>query len=162
MRTLSSLQDGNSSPFRLSGPGNPYPADTGARQEKTGCPFNSTAVGRGQGLPLGRRPVTLLPRHHQAKAREAALGESEERYRALVQAISQAVWRLDAAGQPLELFVRSPHVEVAYSVLEDVEAAWRFQPEVGPCDLGLPGMDGYQVATGVCEEERRAWILQRL
>jgi K+-sensing histidine kinase KdpD len=42
MRTFSSLWDGTSSPSRPSGHGNPFPADTGARQEKAGCPFNST------------------------------------------------------------------------------------------------------------------------
>jgi CheY-like chemotaxis protein len=37
-------------------------------------------------------------------------------------------------------------VAVAHSGPEGVEAARQFQPDVVLCDLGLPGMDGYQVA----------------
>jgi PAS domain S-box-containing protein len=35
---------------------------------------------------------------------------------------------------------------IALSGLEGVEAAFGFRPDVVLCDLGLPGMDGYQVA----------------
>jgi CheY-like chemotaxis protein len=37
-------------------------------------------------------------------------------------------------------------VQVAYSGSEAVAAAPQFRPEVLLCDLGLPGMDGYEVA----------------
>jgi len=42
-------------------------------------------------------------------------------------------------------------VEIAFSGSEGVQAAHAFHPEVVLCDLGLPGMDGYEVA----EELRR-------
>ncbi|MBI2876700.1 MAG: response regulator [Candidatus Tectomicrobia bacterium] len=46
------------------------------------------------------------------------------------------------------LLERSGHtVEVAYDGAAGVEAARRFRPEVVLCDLGLPKMDGYAVAT---------------
>jgi CheY-like chemotaxis protein len=38
-------------------------------------------------------------------------------------------------------------VEVAASGPEALAAAPRFRPEIVLCDLGLPGMDGYEVAT---------------
>jgi CheY-like chemotaxis protein len=44
----------------------------------------------------------------------------------------------------LELFGCA--VEVAYSGPAGVETARRFRPHVVLCDIGLPGMDGYQVA----------------
>jgi CheY-like chemotaxis protein len=46
---------------------------------------------------------------------------------------------------------------VAYSGPEAVELARQFQPEVVLCDLGLPGMDGYEVAKALCRDpETRA------
>ena len=38
-------------------------------------------------------------------------------------------------------------VRVAHTGPEGVDAAVRFRPEVVLCDLGLPGMDGFTVAT---------------
>ena len=40
-------------------------------------------------------------------------------------------------------------VEIAYTGPEAMEAARAFQPEVVLCDIGLPGMDGYQVAAAL-------------
>jgi CheY-like chemotaxis protein len=40
-------------------------------------------------------------------------------------------------------------VEVTHSGAEAVEVADSFRPEVVLCDLGLPGMDGYQVAAAL-------------
>jgi CheY-like chemotaxis protein len=38
------------------------------------------------------------------------------------------------------------NVVVAYSGLDGVKAAERYQPDVVLCDIGLPGLDGYGVA----------------
>ncbi|HVT60057.1 MAG TPA: response regulator [Thermoanaerobaculia bacterium] len=37
-------------------------------------------------------------------------------------------------------------VELAYSGIDGVQAAHAFHPQVVLCDLGLPGMDGFEVA----------------
>jgi CheY-like chemotaxis protein len=50
----------------------------------------------------------------------------------------------DTLRDLLELF--GCRVAVAYSGPAGVETARQFQPEVVFCDLGLPGLDGYQVA----------------
>src|SRR5205823_3427292 len=43
-------------------------------------------------------------------------------------------------------------VSVAYSGPEALEVAQQFRPEVVLCDLGLPGMDGYQVARALRQD----------
>jgi CheY-like chemotaxis protein len=43
-------------------------------------------------------------------------------------------------------------VAVAYAGPEAVAAAGQFRPEVVLCDLGLPGMDGYQVAAALRQD----------
>lgn len=53
----------------------------------------------------------------------------------------------DAAETLRDLLELSGHiVDVAYSGTLGVEAARRFWPDAVLCDLGLPGMDGYEVA----------------
>jgi PAS domain S-box-containing protein len=53
----------------------------------------------------------------------------------------------DAADSLRELLELSDHtVQVAYSGPEAVQIAPQFRPDVVLCDLGLPGMDGYEVA----------------
>lgn len=44
------------------------------------------------------------------------------------------------------LELRGHTVEVAYGGLQGVETAARFRPDLVLCDIGLPGLDGYQVA----------------
>jgi CheY-like chemotaxis protein len=59
----------------------------------------------------------------------------------------------DAAESLRELLVQAGHeVRVAYSGPEGLALAREYGPEVVLCDLGLPGLDGYQVA----EELRRS------
>jgi signal transduction histidine kinase len=53
----------------------------------------------------------------------------------------------DAAATMRDFLELSGHeVELASSGADGVQAARRFHPEVVLCDLGLPGMDGYEVA----------------
>ncbi len=71
----------------------------------------------------------------------AALGRSDPR-RVLV--IEDSV---DAADSLRELLEFGEHtVEVAYSGVAGIEKAREFLPDVVLCDIGLPGMDGYEVA----------------
>jgi CheY-like chemotaxis protein len=59
----------------------------------------------------------------------------------------------DAVASLLELLELWGHtVAVAYSGPEAVEVARQFRPEVVLCDLGLPGFDGYQVATALRQD----------
>jgi CheY-like chemotaxis protein len=54
---------------------------------------------------------------------------------------------VDAADSLREVLAFGDHVvEVAYSGPEGLARAREFKPEVVLCDIGLPGMDGYQVA----------------
>ena len=56
----------------------------------------------------------------------------------------------DAADTLRELLELDGHlVEVAYTGPAGVEAAFRFAPQVVLCDIGLPGLDGYEVAKRV-------------
>jgi signal transduction histidine kinase len=53
----------------------------------------------------------------------------------------------DAAATMRDFLELSGHeVELAASGLDGVQAARKFHPEVVLCDLGLPGMDGFEVA----------------
>jgi len=47
-------------------------------------------------------------------------------------------------------------VTVTYSGIDGVEAALRHPPEVVICDLGLPGMDGFEVARTLSQNPRTA------
>jgi signal transduction histidine kinase/CheY-like chemotaxis protein len=59
----------------------------------------------------------------------------------------------DAAATMRDFLELSGHeVELASSGTEGVKAAREFHPEIVLCDLGLPGMDGYQVAAALRQD----------
>jgi signal transduction histidine kinase len=49
-------------------------------------------------------------------------------------------------------------VEVAYSGVEGIARACQFQPELVVCDIGLPGMDGYEVARALRRDPATAGV----
>jgi CheY-like chemotaxis protein len=54
---------------------------------------------------------------------------------------------VDAADSLRDVLELEGHqVEVAYSGRDGLDKARRYQPEVVLCDIGLPDMDGYDVA----------------
>jgi PAS domain S-box-containing protein len=58
----------------------------------------------------------------------------------------------DTLKEVLEL--QGQEVEVAYSGPEALEKARRFCPDIVFCDIGLPGMDGYEVARALRSEAK--------
>jgi CheY-like chemotaxis protein len=63
----------------------------------------------------------------------------------------------DAAATLRDFLELSGHeVELASSGMDGVQAAREFHPEVVLCDLGLPGMDGYQVAAALRQDPETA------
>jgi PAS domain S-box-containing protein len=104
----------------------------------------SEGVGRGTTFTL-RFP---LARGAAVPQRPAADGAPPEPLRVLV--VDDIHDVADALRQLLEL---SGHtVAVAFSGPEALEVARQFRPEVVLCDLGLPGMDGYAVATALRQD----------
>jgi CheY-like chemotaxis protein len=100
---------------------------------------DSAGVGCGTEITL-RLPVAPAPRASQKVPAPAAGPAGPLR-------VLNVEDNRDAAETLRDLLELSGHtVEVAHSGLSGVEAAQQFQPHVVLCDLGLPGMDGYQVA----------------
>ena len=108
----------------------------------------SEGLGRGSEFTL-RLPLDLdatLPAHSEPReipAGAEAVGESHRR-------ILVVEDNADAAETLRDFLELSGHeVELAKSGTDGIEAARHFHPEVVLCDLGLPGMDGFQVAAAL-------------
>jgi PAS domain S-box-containing protein len=97
-----------------------------------------------EGLGKGAEFIVRLPLDlHGTAQPETPAQESEHRsLRVLI--IEDNV---DAANSLSEVLGLGHHqVAVAYNGPEGIAKAREFQPEIVLCDIGLPGMDGYQVA----------------
>jgi CheY-like chemotaxis protein len=64
--------------------------------------------------------------------------------------------RDQATSLQLLLAMRGYQVRVAYNGLEGVKAAHEWHPDTVFCDIGLPGLDGYGVATEVRRDPETA------
>jgi CheY-like chemotaxis protein len=109
--------------------------------ELHGGHVQAASQGLGQGseftfrLPLGSRPRVASPRTADATPARRSL-------RILI-----VEDNLDAARSLQTLLLRAGHeVRVAYTGMAGMRAATEWKPEVVLCDLGLPELDGFELA----------------
>lgn len=97
------------------------------------------------GRDLGAEFRVRLPLHHEQPApRLASLPHPENAAARRILVIDDHRDSADALKRLLGLF--GNEVEVAYDGPRGIELAHRFRPDVLICDIGLPGMDGFEVA----------------
>jgi CheY-like chemotaxis protein len=100
------------------------------------------------GLGKGAEFTVWLPRENEPAAlseRPIAPGPSRKRLRVLV--VEDNRDSADSLRMLLELFGHD--VAMAYTGPDGVDAARQTPPDVVLCDIGLPGMDGFAVATAL-------------
>ncbi len=111
--------------------------------ELHGGTVDVTSGGPGRGCEFTvRLPLTAAP---QAKAGSALPGPTPVPRRVLL--IDDGVDAADAMSDLLEL--DGHDVRVAYTGPSGIAMAREFRPEVVFCDIGLPGLDGYEVARAI-------------
>ena len=101
----------------------------------------SDGPGRGAKFTL-RLPLARQDANAAVAKSEAVQGSAAQQLKVLVVEDNQA----SAELLRMMLTLYGHVVEVAHSGHEGVEAAVRFEPDVLLCDIGLPGMSGYEVA----------------
>jgi signal transduction histidine kinase/ActR/RegA family two-component response regulator len=105
-----------------------------------------TASAESAGLDKGAEFTVRLPLEPQGVAVAVATPR-----RAAIQGVARRILVIednaDAAESLREVLELNDHtVEVAFTGPEGLEKAHSFMPDVVLCDIGLPGMDGYEVA----------------
>jgi PAS domain S-box-containing protein len=104
-----------------------------------------------EGLGKGAEFVVRLPLDLSDAAEAQASRPVEERRPRRVLIIED---NIDAADSLSEALAFGEHeVTVAYNGPEGLERARELKPEVVLCDIGLPGMDGYEVARAFRKDE---------
>ncbi|SAK64041.1 histidine kinase [Caballeronia arationis] len=100
------------------------------------------------GPGLGTTVVVDLPRlHHQERHSGATLSALDEQPEAAVRRILIVDDNRDAADSLAMLCETENHItRVAYSPAEALDVGQEFKPDVALLDIGLPGMDGYELA----------------
>ena len=109
----------------------------------------SEGVGRGAEFTI-RLPLQAVP--SVASAARSVGGHQARR----VFIIEDNVDAADSLREALEL--AGHEVEVAYNGVEGIERARRFKPEIVLCDIGLPGMNGYEVAQALRNDQTFASV----
>jgi signal transduction histidine kinase/ActR/RegA family two-component response regulator len=125
--------------------------------EMHGGEARATSAGLGQGteltllLPLDRSASQTAPAPDRSDA--SILVDTPNAHRRILVVEDN----VDAAATLRDFLELSGHeVETANSGTDGVQAAREFHPEVVLCDLGLPGMDGYQVAAALRRDPETA------
>ncbi|MCC2669198.1 MAG: hypothetical protein K0Q72_1669 [Armatimonadetes bacterium] len=114
---------------------------------------DGTVTARSDGPGRGAEFVIELPLTSEAAAPEAVPAEPSPNSNADELRVLIVEDNRDAAETLRDLLELSGfQVEIAYNGTQGVEAAHRFAPDVVLCDLGLPGMDGYEVARCLRED----------
>jgi two-component system CheB/CheR fusion protein len=115
--------------------------------ELHGGEVSATSPGPGQGSRfVVRLPLDLSER---APVEPGAAPSRDRRRRVLV--IEDNVDAADSLRDVLE--IQGHEVAVAYDGPTGIATACGFRPEVVLCDIGLPGMDGYEVARAFRADE---------
>jgi signal transduction histidine kinase/CheY-like chemotaxis protein len=112
--------------------------------EQHGGTAEAASAGRGRGTEIAIR-LPLDPEEPELLATACAGRETMPRHRVLV-----VEDNTDAAETLREMLLMWDHeVEVAHSGEEGIAKARAFQPDVVLCDIGLPVLDGYEVARAI-------------
>jgi PAS domain S-box-containing protein len=107
------------------------------------------------GVGLGSEFTIRLPTQVPVSARDLPVGATEHRPRRIV-IIEDNVDAAQTLREALEL--GGHQVEVAYDGARGIETTRRFKPDVVLCDIGLPAMNGYEVARSLRSDERTASV----
>jgi len=108
---------------------------------------HSAGIGKGSEFVL-RLPALVEPAPAETLSQPEFLADGAPLRRVLL--VEDNVDAARSLGELLEIWGHEVHL--AYDGLEAVEAACRTKPEVVLLDIGLPGMDGYQVARALRRE----------
>jgi two-component system CheB/CheR fusion protein len=110
------------------------------------------SAGPGQGAEfIVRLPLDVVQDVAKAKDKAKTEPSAAERRPRRVLIIEDNVDAADSLREALEL--NHHEVEAAGTGSEGLEKAHRFKPDVVLCDIGLPGMDGYEVARAFRSDE---------
>ena len=116
--------------------------------------------GESDGPGHGATFTIELPAREPAALNGAASVPREEHRCGRILVIEDNPDAAASLAEALALGRRNVQVEVAHSGPEGIEKARSFEPEVILCDLGLPGMNGFEVARALrADPEHRAKIL---
>ncbi len=111
------------------------------------------------GLGMGAEFVVRLPLAEGPPAPRTEVRDRTAHAPRRVLIIEDNADAADSLKEALEL--REHQVAVAYSGPEGIEKTDAFRPDIILCDIGLPGMDGYEVARAIRSDEirRRAFLV---
>lgn len=120
--------------------------------EMHGGTVSASSGGTGKGAQFTVRLPIDPAAVDQPPAIVAPAEENEKKYRILLIEDN----KLAAESTQLLLSFDGYEVEIAGSGQTGLETARRFRPQVVLCDIGLPGMDGYQVARTIRQDRELA------